>query len=58
MNDEELLEKIEAQVLYAMLDGCLMDDHLKHEEYNVGSWAVGLRADQLSRLIDIARSKK
>ena len=58
MADKELLEKVETKVLYAMLDGCLIDDHLGNKKYDVGSWSVSLRADQLSRLIDIARSKK
>ena len=58
MTDEELLEKIEARVLYAMLDGCSIDDHLGRSKYDVGSWSVSLRADQLSRLIDMARSKR
>lgn len=58
MTDEELLEKVETKVLYAMLDGCLIDDHLGRGKYDVGSWSVSLRADQLSRLIDMARSKR
>ena len=58
MTDEELLEKFETMVLYTMLEGCLMDDHLGRSKYDVGSWVVRLRADQLSRLIDMARSKR
>lgn len=57
MTDKELLESVEAKALFAMLHGCLIDDHLGRDEYDVGSWFVSLRADQLSRLIDMARSK-
>ena len=52
---EELLEKMEARVWYAMLDGCWIYDHLGDMQCDVGSWSVSLRADQLSRLIDMAR---
>ena len=55
MTDEELLEKMEARVWYAMLDGCWIYDHLGDMQCDVGSWSVSLRADQLSRLIDMAR---
>jgi hypothetical protein len=56
MTDEELLEKFEAMVLYTMLEGCLIDDHLGRSKYEVGAWSVSLRADQLSRLIDMAKA--
>ena len=56
MTDKELLESVEAKVLFSMLNGCLMDDHLGRGEHDVGSWSVSLRADQLSRLIDMAKA--
>lgn len=55
MNDQELLEYVEAMVFYKMLEGCELDDHLGNKEYNVGAWCVNLRADTLSRLIDLAK---
>jgi len=58
MNDEELLDFVEAKVIGKMLDGCEIDDHLGNEQYNVGSWAVSFRADIISRLIDMARKNR
>jgi hypothetical protein len=58
MTDEELLDAIEAKVLLAMLQGCEMDDHLGRKVFDPGSWVVTLRADQMSRLIDMARGDK
>ena len=57
MNDEEFLEAMEAKAIWAMLSGCFTQDHLGEKKYDVGCWSVGLRADELSRLIDLARSK-
>ena len=34
MTDEELLDAIEAKTLFAMLQGCAMDDHLGRKEYD------------------------
>jgi hypothetical protein len=55
MTDEELLAMAEARVIFSMLEGCMMDDHLGRKVYAPGSWVVTLRADQVSRLIDMAR---
>ena len=55
MTDEELLDAVEAKTLLAMLQGCAMDDHLGRKEFDPGPWVVTLRADQMSRLIDLAR---
>jgi hypothetical protein len=55
MNDEELLAAVEAKVIFAMLQGCEMDDHLGRKVFDPGPWVVTLRADQMSRLIDLAR---
>jgi hypothetical protein len=55
MDDEELLDAIEAKTLLAMLQGCDMDDYLGRKVFDPGPWVVTLRADQMSRLIDMAR---
>lgn len=55
MNDQEFLERIETLVMYRMLSGCEIDDHLHNKKYDVGSWSVGLRADELCRLLDLAK---
>jgi hypothetical protein len=55
MDDEELLEMVEMRVIFAMLQGCDMDDHLGRKVFDPGPWVVTLRADQISRLIDMAR---
>jgi hypothetical protein len=55
MTDEELLAMAEARVIFAMLQGCEMDDHLGRKVFDPGPWSVTLRADQVSRLIDMAR---
>jgi hypothetical protein len=55
MTDEELLAMAEARVIFAMLEGCMLYDHLGRKVYAPGSWVVTLRADQVSRLIDMAR---
>ena len=57
MTDEELLAMAEARVIFSMLEGCMMDDHLGRKVYAPGSWVVTLRADQMSRLIDMARGQ-
>ena len=57
MTDEELLAMVEARVLFAMLEGCMMDDHLGRKVFDPGPWVVTLRADQISRLIDMARGE-
>lgn len=55
MDDQELIERLETLVTYRMLSGCEIDDHLHNKAYDVGSWSVGLRADELCRLIDLAK---
>lgn len=55
MNDQEFLERIETLVMYRMLSGCEIDDHLHNKKYDVGSWSVGIRADELCRLLDLAK---
>jgi hypothetical protein len=56
MTDEELINAVEAKVLLAMLQGCAMDDHLGRKVFDPTPWGVTLRADHMSRLIDLARS--
>jgi hypothetical protein len=56
MTDKELLEYVEAKVIYKMFDGCVVDDHLGAKN-DVGSWSVSFRADIVSRLIDMAKGK-
>jgi hypothetical protein len=55
MTDEELLAMAEARVIFSMLERCMLDDHLGRKVYDPGSWVVTLMADQVSRLIDMAR---
>jgi hypothetical protein len=57
MTDEELLESLEARVMYIMLSGCEMDSHLGRTNYDPGSWAVSLRADEFCRLLDMAKGQ-
>jgi hypothetical protein len=58
MSDEEFLEKIETRVMYTMLSGCEMDSHLGRNKFDPASWAVTLRADELCRLLDLAKAKE
>lgn len=55
MTDEELLRRLEHRLFDTMLEGCLIDDHLGRNHYDVGAWVVRMRVDELSRLIDMAR---
>jgi hypothetical protein len=57
MTDKELLDNLDARVMYTMLSGCEMDSHLGRKKYDPGSWAVSLRADELCRLLDLARGQ-
>lgn len=57
MTDKELLEYVEAKVIEAMLNGCELMDHLGEKHDDIGAWSVSLRADTVSRLIDMARGK-
>jgi hypothetical protein len=55
MTDEELLRTLESRVFYTMFNGCFIETHLGNPKHDTGSWAVTLRADELSRLIDMAK---
>ena len=56
MNNEELLESIERRVFYVMFEGCFIDTHLGNKKLDAGSWSISLRADELSRLLDLAKT--
>jgi hypothetical protein len=56
MTDQEFLDAVEARVLFAMLNGCAMDDHLGRKVFDPAPWVVTLRADQMSRLLDMAKA--
>jgi hypothetical protein len=58
MTDEEFLGAVEARVIFAMLQGCDMDDYLGRKVFDPCPWVVTLRADQMSRLIDLAKEKQ
>jgi hypothetical protein len=56
MTDKEFLEMIETKVHFVMLTGCEMDDHLGRTKYDTASWALSFRADDMCRLIDMAKA--
>jgi len=55
MIDQKLLEYIEYKVFDSMLDGCRVETHLGYKQHDPGRWSVCLRADHLSRLLDLAK---
>jgi len=55
MIDQKLLEYIEYKVFDSMLDGCRVETHLGYKHHDPGRWSVCLRADHLSRLLDLAK---
>ena len=55
MTDEQLLTRLEQRLFQTMFEGCWTDDELGREHHDTGSWIVRMRADELSRLIDMAR---
>ena len=55
MTDKELLEFVERRIFAAMIGGCYIDTHLGNNTHDTGSWVVSLRADVMSRLLDMAR---
>ena len=58
MDDKELLNYVERKTFQTMLEGCEIMNHLGHQEHEVGSWSVRLRADEVARLLDMAKEKK
>lgn len=57
MNDQEFLERIEHKLIYQMFEGCLCDEHLGNK-VDPASWGVSLRADEMSRLLDMAKGSR
>jgi hypothetical protein len=60
MDDKELLNYVELMTFTAMLNGCSTLDHLGYTDItadSVGSWSVSLRADEVARLLDMAKDK-
>jgi hypothetical protein len=57
MNDKELLDFVEQEMFYAMLGGVAVLDHLGYTDFEAGSWSVSFRADQIARLLDMAKGK-
>lgn len=57
MDDQEFLDYVEKLMFVAMLNGCYTLDHLGYTDYAPGSWAVTLRADEVARLLDMAKGK-
>lgn len=57
MDDKELLDYVEQELFYKMIDGAATRDHLGYTDYAAGSWAVTLRADEVARLLDMAKEK-
>ena len=55
MDDADFLDLIERRVMYVMFSGCEVDDHLYNKTRDVGSWSISLRADEVGRLLDIAK---
>ena len=57
MTDKEFLDYVEQQLFSVMLSGCSIEDHVGYKEYDPGSWRVGLSAEQVARLLDMAKGK-
>ena len=57
MDDKEFLDYVEEEVFHKMLAGVAVLDHLGYTKFEAGSWAVTLRADEVSRLLDMAKGK-
>jgi len=55
MTDQEFLDITEEKLCFVMLNGCATDTHLGRKKVDPSSWAVTLRADDLSRLLDLAK---
>lgn len=56
MTDQEFLDAVEAKLFFTMFNGCAVDDHLGRKVFDTAPWAVTLRADQMSRLLDMAKA--
>ena len=63
LTDKEFLDKLEAKCAEKMLHGCIVQHcwlgySAKDMTRNAGTWAVTTRAEDMFRLINMARSKK
>ena len=58
MDDQELLDYVEQELFEVMLNGCDIDSHLGYTKYDTASWQVALRADQVARLLDMAKARQ
>jgi hypothetical protein len=57
MNDKDFLNHVEKSVFETMLEGCFIEAHLGYEKYNPGNWQVRLNAEEVARLLDMAKAK-
>lgn len=57
MDDQKLLDYVEQALFDAMLDGCFIEDSLGYKMYSPRTWRVGLNAEQVARLLDMAKGK-
>lgn len=57
MDDKELLDYVEQMMFHAMFEGCCVMSNIGYTDFEAGSWSVRLSADQIARLLDLARGK-
>ena len=55
MNDKELLNFVEQQLFHVIIEGVATLDHIGYTDFAPGSWAVSFRADEIARLLDLAK---
>jgi hypothetical protein len=55
MNDQEFFDFVERRTFNKMFEGCLIDDDLD-DEIDPAPWAVSLRAVDVFRLLDMAKT--
>ena len=55
MTDKELLNFVEQKLFHVMIEGAACHDHLGYTDFAPGSWAVSFRADEIARLLDLAK---
>jgi len=58
MDDQELLDYVEQKIFCKMIEGCDILDHLGHKKFDSGCWSVSMRADEVARLLDMAKMTK
>jgi hypothetical protein len=57
MDDQELLNFVEQAMFHAMLEGCFVMSNIGYTDFEAGSWSVRLSADEVARLLDMAKEK-